>query len=77
MPTDAENLVAARSSLIQALAAEAAAQASGGGKPSYSIDGESVSWDQWRTSTLAQIETLTKQIQQLQGPFRIRHRGRS
>ncbi len=77
MPTDVENLTAARSSLIAALAAEAAAQASGGGKPSYSIDGESVSWDQWRTATLGQIDTLTKQIRQLGGPFRIRSRGRS
>jgi hypothetical protein len=77
MPTDVENLVAARSSLIQALATEAAAQVTGGAKPSYSIDGELVSWDQWRTATMGQIQALTQQIRQLGGPFRIRSRGRS
>jgi hypothetical protein len=77
MATDVDNLKALRSSLIQTLATEAAYQAANGPKPSYSIDGESVSWDEWRTSTAAQIDKYTDLIVRLDGPVLVRSRGRA
>jgi hypothetical protein len=75
--SDVDNLKATRSSLIQTLATEAAYQATNGPKPTYSIDGESVSWDEWREATLRQIDELTALIVKLQAPTLIRSRGRA
>lgn len=77
MASDVDNLKAQRSSLCQALATEAALQAAGGPRPVVTVDGESVNWDQWRESTLRQIDAITTQIVRLQGPVLIRSRGRA
>lgn len=77
MASDVDNLKATRSSLSQALATEAAAQAAGTGKPTYSIDGETVNWDEWREATLRQIDEITSLIIRLQGPVLVRSRGRA
>lgn len=77
MASDVDTLKAARSSLVATFAAEAAYQAANGPKPSYSIDGESVSWDEWRAATLKQIDDLSDVIVRLDGPVLIRSRGRA
>jgi len=77
MPSDVENIRQIRSDYIATLAAEAAYQLANGPKPSYSIDGESVSWDSWRDSMTAKIESLTKLLNTVGGPFLIRSRGKA
>lgn len=76
MASDVDNLKAARSSLIQALATEAAAQATNP-RPNITVDGETVAWDQWRESTQRQIDGYTELIVKLEGPVLIRTRGRA
>lgn len=51
MATDLENMKTARSAYLTELAA-------GNVKPSYSIDGQSVSWNEYRHSLLDSIERL-------------------
>ena len=58
MPTDIDNLIAARSALYAALAANA-------GKPNYSIDGQSVTWGE----LMDRIDKLNAAISIAQGPF--------
>lgn len=53
MATDAENIATIRSNLLAALATESANP-----KPSYSVDGQSVSWTEWRAGILKQIADL-------------------
>jgi len=71
MATDLQNLQTLRSNLIQELTNESNfVLANGGiGKPTYSIDGESVSWSEWRTAMLEKIDKLTHMIQTEQTPF--------
>ena len=63
------NLLAIKSNLIAQLANETAAVLAGGAKPSYSLDGESYSWTEWRQALLAKVELLNKLIQLEAGPF--------
>jgi hypothetical protein len=65
------SLVAIKNNLAQLLAAETAAQLTGGAKPSYSLDGESYSWTEWRTAVLEKIEKLNVLIQLESGPFQV------
>jgi tartrate dehydratase beta subunit/fumarate hydratase class I family protein len=44
-------------------------------KPSYSIDGESISWTEYAAMLTKQIEDLTKAIQIAAGPFEITNRA--
>jgi hypothetical protein len=53
MATDAENIATIRSNLLAALATESANP-----KPSYSVDGQTVSWTEWRAGILKQIADL-------------------
>ncbi|MCC6419934.1 MAG: hypothetical protein IT429_16995 [Gemmataceae bacterium] len=46
-------------------------------KPSYSIDGESVSWDSLFAAYANQLAVLNQQIQLLGGPFELRTQGMS
>lgn len=60
MATDAENLAAAKSALLAALAEH-------GAKPNYSIDGQSVSWGElW--DRLAKIDAA---LAATEGPFEL------
>jgi len=58
MPTDLANLKAARTSLITNLATVAAA----GPKVTYSVDGQSVDWNAYRSSMLKDLAALEEQI---------------
>jgi len=44
-------------------------------KPTYSLDGESYSWESYFSMLCGQLETLNKQIQVLGGPFEIKSSG--
>ena len=76
MATAAQHLSNIKNSLLASLAAETAYQEAHGPKPSYSLDGESYSWAEWRTAVLAQVGELNLLIQQ-EAPFCIVSRGRS
>lgn len=76
MTTDQINLTNARSSLISVVAAQTAAWATAGCPPTFSIDGESYDWNNWLAGKTAAIESMTKQIQQVGPPIRIRMFGR-
>ncbi len=66
MATDAENLRAAKSSLLAKIAAVSASP-----KLSYSIDGQSVDHNAYRRSLLAEVGEIDKLIQAAQGPFEL------
>lgn len=69
--SDLNNLIAIRSNYIQLLATESAAQITNGPKPSYSLDGESYSWNEYRQQLQAMIEKYNILIQYASGPFQI------
>ena len=66
MATDAENLATIRSNLISVMVTESAAP-----KPSYSIDGQSVSWTEYRTSLLSQIKQIDELTASTSGPWEV------
>jgi hypothetical protein len=45
-------------------------------KPTYSLDGQSVSWESYLSMLMDKMETLNKAIQQAGSPFQVMHRGR-
>ena len=63
--------------LANSLKDETAYQEAYGPRPSYSLDGESYSWPEWRTSIIAQIQELQKARQAIGGPFMVRSRVRT
>lgn len=65
MATALENLQTIRTNLIAALLTESASP-----KPNYSIDGQSMSWNDYRISLLSQIRTLDELIG-AEDPFEI------
>jgi hypothetical protein len=70
------NLKSIKAQLLQSLADETLfMQANGGPKPTYSLDGESYQWTEWRTAVLEKCKLLNVLIQQEQ-PFQISSRGR-
>lgn len=71
VPADLSNLQAIYSNLLQTLAAETAYQVAHGAKPSYSLDGESVSWTEYRAGIIEKLETLKAMIQLEAGPFQL------
>lgn len=73
MPTDLENLIARRSSILAELAA--ITPASSGGKPTYSIDGQNVDHTSYRRSLYEELAAIDRQLVALQGPFEDRCRG--
>lgn len=73
--TDLASLIATRSSLIAALAAEAAYQEGYGPQPSYTLDGESYQKTEWREAVVRKIELLDRLIQNRR-PYIIRSRAR-
>jgi hypothetical protein len=69
--TDFNNLIAARSNIIAALAASTLNP-----QPSYSISGgQQVDWNGYRTSLNAQLQTINEQIAAAEGPWEIAVRG--
>lgn len=70
MATDAENLLTIRSNLLAKLA-----EISADPKPSYSINGQSVSWDQHRQSLLNEVKMINEQLAAITGPYEVVHEG--
>ena len=64
MATNAENIATIKANLLTALATESASP-----KPSYSVDGQSVDWNGYRASLLAQIASLNALLSTEAGPF--------
>lgn len=69
MPSDAELLATIKSNYLAELARESEAP-----KPSYSIDGQSVSWDSYRDSLWAKIKEIDAQIAAAE-PFEFTSQG--
>ena len=69
MATYVENLTSTRDNTASVMATETAYWVTNGPKPSYSLDGESVSWDQWLTNMQAVLDKLDKQIAGLDDPY--------
>jgi len=57
MTTTLERLITTRDNLLAQIETESASP-----KPSYSIGGQSVSWTEWWTAMLANVEKLDKLI---------------
>lgn len=70
MATDLENLLTIRSNLLASLA-----EISVNPKPTYSINGQSVSHDQHRQSLLAEVKEINALITQADGPYEVIHEG--
>jgi hypothetical protein len=58
--SDLENLKAARTAILVAIA-------SGAGKPNYTIDGQSVSWD----SLFTRLDQINKALAAVEGPVEV------
>jgi hypothetical protein len=72
-----ENLTAARDNLAAVIALQTASWVAFGCPPTFSIDGESYDWNNWLAGKTAAMESLTKQIQTVSGPYLIRSRVRA
>jgi hypothetical protein len=70
------NLESARDNLAATLAAQTLAWVAAGRPPTYSIDGESWSWDQWVQTMTKDIQSITETINKISAPFIVRSRGR-
>ena len=44
-------------------------------KPSYSVDGQSVSWESYFATLTNQLQALEQAIQRADGPFEVRTQG--
>jgi len=71
--SDLENLLTRRSNVIAELAA--INSSANGGKPSYTIDGQTVDHVAYRKSLYEELAMLNRQIAIMQGPFEGRSRG--
>jgi hypothetical protein len=67
--SDLDNLLTRRSNVIAELAAMTSTAS--GGKPSYTIDGQSVDHVAYRKSLYDELAELNRQITILQGPFEV------
>lgn len=65
-----DSLIQAQTNIATQLAAVTANP-----KPSYSIDGKTVSWTEYQAMLIQQLETLAEQIQTIGGPFEVRSVG--
>ena len=75
MPTRAERLNSIRENLLRIVDEQTAAWAEAGCPPTFSIDGESYSWNEWLSSKLSAVEQLDKLIQRA-SPYYVRNRNR-
>ena len=67
MATDCDNLAQVKSNLIAILADMSAHP-----KPTYSLDGKSVSWAEYYSMIFNNLENVNRQIVFCQGPFEVR-----
>lgn len=77
MPSDVENLKATRSNLITILKTKTDEWVASGCPATYSIDGESVQWNDWVKSKSEEIQSLTQTIQLVSGPFVVYSKGKA
>lgn len=70
MATRQENLQTALDEIAERLA-----EITTSSKPSYSIDGESISWNEYRSGLIMDMIELEKALQRASGPFEVRSRG--
>lgn len=70
MATRAENLQTALNQIALRIAEVTAEK-----KPSYSVDGESVSWETYLATLIDKQEALEKALARASGPFEVRSRG--
>ncbi len=74
----AVSLQASRDNLVALVEQQTAAWLAAGCPPSFSVDGESYSWNEWLAGKLQAIEQLQGLIQRVgSGPFVVRSRGRA
>ena len=71
MATRAQNLQTALDNIAARLAEITASP-----KPSYSIDGESVSWTEYFSALMAQQSALRTELAQASGPYAVISQGR-
>jgi len=71
MATDLENLKTRRSAILSELASGQTASGDSLRKPSYSIDGQTVSWDQYRKSLYEELEKIDHLLVAAQGPVEV------
>lgn len=62
--------------VVAVIAAKTAEWVTNGCPPSFSIDGESYSWDAWLTTKNEEIKRLVETKRLLSGPFIVRSYGR-
>lgn len=65
-----------RDNLGAIVEAQTVAWLAAGCPPTFSVDGESYSWNEWLKGKTDEIEAITKTIQTLSGPFVVRSKGR-
>lgn len=70
MATQAENLTTAANNIAATLASISASP-----KPTYSVDGQTVSWSEYFQMLTMQISVLRRQAQEADGPFEVRTIG--
>lgn len=76
MPTRGERLKATRDNLLQIIEEQTAAWVEAGCPPTFSVDGESFSWEGWLGSKLESVEKLNKLILRANPYYKTsRHRG--
>jgi len=71
MASDFENLKTRRSAILSELAAGQTPTGNSFRKPTYSIDGQTVSWDRYRTSLYEELKTIERLIAATQGPVEV------
>lgn len=76
MATALENLKTARDNLAQVIADKTVEWIADGCTPTYSIDGESMAWNEWLTSKMQNLEQIDQAIARL-SKFIVRSRGRA
>ena len=69
MATDLENLKTRRSAILTELAA--LSSTASGGKPNYTINGQSVDHIGYKRSLYDELKTIDELIVALQGPFEV------
>lgn len=76
MASDLSNLQSIKSALLASLAMEATYQQAHGPRTTYSLDGESYSWNEWRAEIIRQVVEINKLMQQETPAFVITSRVR-
>jgi hypothetical protein len=66
-----DDLISIRQNIATMVKTETALWVTGGPKPDYSIDGQSVSWTAWLSAMTDKLAALDKQIAEQDVPFEL------